>query len=563
MKKTLLTTLTFLISLINATAQNYEWAKGVPSAGSSVGKSITYDAAGNVYVTGGFYGTVDFDPGTGVSNLTSNGSSDIYILKLDAMGNFVWVKQIGGTALDQANAIHIDKGGDIYVTGFFSDSVDFNPGTDALDLIANGAKEIFALKLNSLGDFGWAKQFGGIENDEGYDITVDANRFVYVTGIFSNTVDFDPGASVNNLTSDGGYDGFVLKLLPSGDLNWVKKVGGTHSDDRSFAIALDANNNVYTTGYFRTTVDFDPSAATVNLTSNGMRDCYILKFDSNGNFIWVKSIGGGFQDSGNDIEIDDSGNAYVTGQFQYTVDFDPGSNTSNLVSSGILDAFILKLDATGNFVWAKNYGGTSLENSTSISLDGDGNIYTTGNFYETADFDPGTGSVNLTATASSSDIFILKLNPTGDYVWAGKIGELGDDIGYAITVDDACNIYSTGVYFDTADFDPGTGTSLLTNTGVGHMYALKLSCTLISSEIAQNNFYTAPLLLYPNPATSAITIDYEKKIEKIIVLDITGKTVKSLSTENKTIDLSDLVNGTYFLQVHANASIITTKFIKE
>ncbi len=563
MKKLLLTTITLLITFFNATAQNYEWAKGTPSAGSSVGKSITYDAAGNVYVTGAFYGTVDFNPGTGVSNLTSNGSSDIYILKLDALGNFVWVKQIGGTGLDQANAIHLDQGGDIYVTGFFSDSVDFNPGTDAFDLISIGVKDIFALKLNSLGDFGWAKQFGGIENDEGYDITVDANRFVYLTGVFSNTVDFDPGTSVNNLTSDGGFDGFVLKLLPSGDLNWVKKVGGTHNDDRSFAIALDANNNVYTTGYFRATVDFDPSAATVNLTSNGMRDCYILKFDSNGNYIWVKSIGGGLQDSANDIIVDDAGNVFATGQFQYTVDFDPGTNTSNLVSSGIIDAFILKLDASGNFVWAKNYGGTSFENSTSVSLDGDGNVYTTGNFYETADFDPGTSTMNLTATASSSDIFILKLNPNGDYVWAGKIGEMGDDIGYAITVDNACNIYSTGVYFDTADFDPGTGTSLLTNTGVGHMYALKLSCTLISSAITQDDFYASPLLLFPNPTTSEITIDYKEEIERVTIIDVTGKTIKSISVTSKTIDLSELASGTYFLQVHSKNRIVTTKFVKE
>lgn len=563
MKKILLLSLTTLLVSITSNAQSYEWAKSTENSGSSQGKSITYDASGNVYIAGSFNNTVDFDPGIGITNLTSNGSSDIYILKLDALGDFLWVKQIGGAEQDVANAIHVDKGGDIYLTGFFSNSVDFDPGTGISNFISNGVKDAFVLKLNSLGNFVWAKQFGGIENDEAYDIEVDANRFVYVTGVFSDIVDFDPSISVNNLTSDGGYDGFVLKLLPSGDLNWVKKVGGTHSDQRSLALALDATNNVFTTGYFRTTVDFDPSSATTSLTSSGMRDCYVLKFDSNGNFIWVKSIGGGLQDSGNDIVIDANGNPLVTGQFQYTVDFDPGTGTTNLVSSGILDAFILKLDAAGNFDWAKSYGGTSLENSKSISLDTDGNIYTTGNFYETADFDPGTGTSNFTATATSSDLFILKLNPTGDYIWAGEIGELGDDIGYSITVDDACNIYSTGIYYDTADFDPGAGTNILTNNGTGQMYALKLSCTLISSEIANNNFHTSPLLLYPNPATSEITIDYEENIDQISILDITGKIVKSISSATKTINISDLISGTYYIKIDTPHQIVTKIIIKQ
>lgn len=563
MKTTLLILSIAFTLLFNANAQNFEWAKDAKGNIFSQGSSIAYDAAGNVYVTGAFYDTVDFDPNVGVFNLISNGTSDIYVLKLDALGNFIWAKSVGGASQDQANSLYVDEGGDVYITGFFSNSVDFDPGVGMYNLVSNGLKEVFVLKLNSLGDFVWAKQFGGVENDEGNDITVDENRFVYVTGIFSDTADFDPGASVSNLISNGGFDGFVLKLLPSGDLNWVKSVGGTNNDDRSLALDLDSNNNIYITGYYREVVDFDPGVGTVSLTSNGMRDCYILKLDALGDFIWVKTIGGGAQDYGKDIIIDDAtGNVFVTGEFQFTVDFDPGAGTANLVSNGILDAYVLKLNTNGDYVWAKNYGGNSLENSISISLDPDGNIYTTGNFYGTADFDPGVGVSNLIASGSSADIFVLKLNNIGDYVWAGKIGETGDDLGYSIAVDDACNIYTTGYFFDTADFDPGIGTSLLNNNGIGRMYSLKLSCQL-TTDIKENNSNNNTLLIYPNPTNSQLNIDFNGKIEEINIIDVTGKTIKSLSASNKVIDISDLTNGIYFLQVISNGSLITKKIIKE
>ncbi len=562
MKKILLIQTLIFAAFFSASAQNFEWAKGIQGDVYNSGESITYDAAGNSYIAGRFFDTVDFDPGAGVFNLTSGVGSDIYILKLDALGDFVWAKSIGGTSEDRPSSIHVDEGGDIYVTGFFSDTVDFDPGVGVNNLISEGFKDIFVLKLNSFGDFVWAKQFGGTANDEGYDITVDVNRFVYVTGTFSGTADFDPGAGTSNLISEGAFDGFVLKLLPSGDLNWVKKVGGPNDDDASFSIDLDSSNNVYTTGYFRDSVDFDPGAGTANVTSNGMRDGYILKFDGAGNYVWVKTIGSFAQDYVRDITIDDAtGDVFVTGEFQFTVDFDPGTDTANLVSNGILDAYVLKLNANGDYVWAKSYGGDSFENSTSISLDGDGNIYTTGNFYDTADFDPGINTVNLIATGSSADIFILKLSPLGDYVWAGSIGETGDDLGNCITVDDACNIYTTGYYLDTADFDTGTGTNTLFNNGGGQSYALKLSCQL-TTGLDDDVFSNYSLSIYPNPTSSQLTINYEGEISEINIIDIKGKTIKQFSSA-KTIEVADLVAGVYFLQIKSDRNVINRKFIKE
>jgi len=189
-------------------------------------------------------------------------------------------------------------------------------------------------------------------------------------------------------------------------LQWAKAMGGYFSDIGQ-SIALDGSGNVYTTGYFRGIADFDPGAGVTNLTSAGSYDIFISKLDASGNFVWAKAIGGLTNDLVFSIALDGSGNVYTTGSFEGTVDFDPAAGFYNLTSVGNADIFISKLDASGNFVWANAMGGTDMENGYSIALDGSGNVYTTGVFAGTADFDPGTGVANLTS-AGFYDIFVAK-----------------------------------------------------------------------------------------------------------------------------------------------------------
>ena len=539
---------------------NYEWSKGMGGTSLDEGSSITYDATGNVYITGRFYGTVDFNPGSGTNNLTSNGFSDIYVLKLDGLGNFIWAKSIGGIGQDKGNSIYVDPTGNVFVTGYFSDTVDFDPGTGTSNIGSSGEKDIFVLQLSTAGNLIWAKKIGGNGIDEGYDIQVDDKRFIYLTGYFSNTVDFDPGTGVTNSTSNGLYDAFVLKLKPWGDLEWVETVGGNDSEF-SFALDIDTSGNIITTGYFSSTVDFNPGTGTNNITSNGMRDCFVLKLSNSGGYIWAKHIGGGAQDVGKDIVTNVAGEIFVTGYFQYLVDFDPGTGTTNHTSNGILDAFVLKLNQNGDYTWSKQYGGNNLENSESISLDNNGNIYTTGNFYGTADFDPGTSTVNLTATGSSSDVFVLKLDATGNYVWAGSMGGISDDIGNSITVDNSCNIYSTGYFFDSVDFNPGTGTDFLVSNGSADLYIQKLSC---SQTIGlQENFTENDLTIFPNPTSSRIFISNEdKEITNITIIDVTGKVIKSFKPITNQVDLSEFNNGIYFIRIEEDELYTLKKIIK-
>ncbi|MFC2110817.1 SBBP repeat-containing protein [Bacteroidota bacterium] len=436
---------------INSQTLNFEWAKSIGGDSADISRCITLDPTGNVYITGYFKGTVDFNPGTSINNLTSTGEEDIFIQKLDSNGNFVWAKSIGGVSRDIARSIALDALGFVYITGYFAGTADFDPGSATYNLTSNGNDDVFILKLNNLGDFVWAKSVGATSRERGYSIALDNNGNIYTCGRFVDSVDFDPGAAISTLVSAEGEDVFIIKLNSSGSFIWAKSFAGTLQDVGNF-ITTDVSGNVYVSGEFEGTTDFDPGATTYNLTSNGYYDVFIAKLNGAGDFVWAKSFGGVDRDGINMTTIDNSGNVYTTGKFQNSVDFDPGTAIHNLTSNGDFDIFIQKLDASGNFLWAKSIGGTLYDQGESITTDNLGNSYVTGYYQQTVDFDPGTQSFPLTSNGAE-DIFILKLDNIGDFSWAKSIGGPMSDNAYSIFSDASNNLYLTGYYQSTVDFD--------------------------------------------------------------------------------------------------------------
>jgi len=469
-----------LFSLMNfnsLTAQNFEWAKRMGGADYEQGLSIAHDITGNIYTVGIFEGTSDFDPGPGTYNLTSAGDAEIFISKLDASGNFVWAKQLGGVNHDEGLSIAVDGSGNVYTTGVFWGTADFDPGTSTHYLTSSGGPDIFVSKLDASGNYVWAKKMGGISTDAGNAIAVDSSGNVYTTGYFWGTVDFNPGAGTYNLTSKGVADIFISKLDTSGNFVWAKQMGGT-GYNYSQAITIDASGNIYSTGWFEGLTDFDPGTGFYNLTPAGDYDIFVSKLDAAGDFVWAKKMGGTETDVGNSIAVDALGNIYTTGNFEGTADFNPGSGNYNLTTAGGLDIFVSKLDASGNFVWAKRIGGTYHDVGFSIDLDVTGGIYYTGYFSNTVDFDPGTNTCYLTSLGSYNS-FISKLDASGNFFWAYNIGSGDYNIGMSIDLDAAGFIYTSGVFNGSADFDPGPGTCILTSAGNSDAYIFKM-CTPIA-----------------------------------------------------------------------------------
>ena len=562
MKGNTLIAMIALLHAIGLNAQSFEWAKSIGGSLADYGLSIALDASGNVYTTGYFQGTADFDPGAGTANRTSAGGRDIWVQKLDASGNFIWARSFGGSSDDIGRSITVDASGNVYTTGYFQGTADFDPGTGTANITSAGNEDIFIQKLDASGNFLWAKSFGGSLADYGLSIAVDAAGNVYTTGYFQGTADFDPGAGTANHSSAGNEDIFVQKLDTSGDFVWARSFGDSNSD-RGNSICVDASSNVYTTGGFDGTVDFDPGAGTTNLTSEGSLDVYVQKLNSTGNFVWTKSFGGSLNDQGFSITVDDSGNVHTTGSFEGTVDFDPGAGSATRTSTGSLDAFVQKLNASGTYDWAISFGASSSDQGYSITVDASGNVFTTGSFLGTVDFDPGSGTANLTS-AGPWDIFIQKLNASGNFVWAKSFGDSSIDGGYSITTDASGNIFTTGHFAGTVDFNPGVGTANLTSAGNYDIFIQKLSQGVngIVDIVKGININT-----FPNPSSGLVQLSFEEALNnvEIVLTNMQGKVVYTMNLNAATNELINIDGsaGIYFLCVKAPQGQTVVKLVKE
>lgn len=457
-------------------AQNpgLDWAKSTGSTTDDQGWSITTDATGNVFTTGEFSGTADFDPGPGTFNLTSAGGQDIFILKLDVNGNLVWAQAMGGPGDDVGGSIKVDGAGNVYTTGQFAGTADFDPGAGVVSIASAGSTDIFISKLDASGNFVWAKSIGGIQDDYGESIALGGSGNVYVTGTFRNTVDFDPDAvGTFSVASAGGYDIYILKLDGFGNFVWAKTMGDAGNEE-GISMAIDASGNIHTTGYFGLTVDFDPGTGTFNLTSAGATDIYVSKLDANGNFIWARAMGGTNDDYASSIAIDASNNVYTTGGFSTSADFDPGAGTFTLTSMQSYDVFVSKLDPSGNFVLARAFNGPGDNVGNSIAVDATGNIYTIGQFIS-ADFDPGAGVYNLSSGDGDNDIFVSRLDGSGNFAWAVRFGFINLDNGYSIALDNSGKILTTGFFQSSTDFDPSGCSTILTSAGNDDIFVQKIN----------------------------------------------------------------------------------------
>ncbi len=237
---------------------------------------------------------------------------------------------------------------------------------------------------------------------------------------------------------------------------WNWQAGGS-GDDRGVGIALDSQGNQYLAGVFNGTAVFGGT----NLVSSGAFDLCVAKLDSAGNWLWAVKAGGSYQDHATAIAVDSAGNAYVTGYFEHTAWF----GSTSLTSAGNIDVFIAKLDANGNWLWAKRAGGGDIDSGVDIAVDGAGDVFVTGSYSNDASF----GATVLTGSGWD-DVFVARLDSNGNWLGAVKAGGSSIDRSYGIALDSASNAYVTGSYFGSASF----GTIVLNSGGDYRIFVAKL-----------------------------------------------------------------------------------------
>ncbi len=311
-------------------------------------------------------------------------------------------------------------------------------------------------------DWQWAKSYGGSDDDWGINSAIDLNGNYYVSGTFRSDSLVIDNSVLHNYNTLGYYDLFLAKFDSTGNLIWARSAGGKYSEAAT-SIAVDNAANVYITGNFADTVYFNIDT----LVSPPFTDeTFVAKYDSSGNIVWVRATGSAFNDNPK-IAVDNACNVSVTGYFD-TDSTQLGSTTFyNHSQSNTFDIYVFKYDSSGNFLWAKTFGGPDDDYAESITTDKNGNIFITGGFTTSATFD----SIILQSfTADSSDIFLLKLIPSGAIEYLKSYGGIGDDGGSAIAVDSSGNCYLTGIFNSPAI---QLGSNNFTNSGWLDMFVAK------------------------------------------------------------------------------------------
>lgn len=513
MKSILIFISTFLTSyFVAAQGVDFHWAKPLQFSHTvtGMGHYIGADAMGNVYTSGTFYTPqTDFDPGPAVFNLTPHGNNDVFITKYDANGNFVWAVNVGGRRQDISTGLAVDAAGFVYVLGFFEDTADFDPGPAVFNMNSGTTwqdVDTFILKLDPNGNFVWAKQYSGNGEQFSRSIAIDNLGNIYSTGSFNGPTDFDPGTGVFTLSNNGGFNTFIAKLDNAGNFVWAKT---NHNPayfgvDYTTGIAVDPANNVYFTGSFTGTMDFDPGAGTFLMTSPpGQRTSVVTRLDPAGNFQWVANAGLTLFYFGHSIAADASGNVFL-----------------------IKEQSLCKINATGTVVWTKAMGGKVHDDSQSIYLDGNANVYIAGQFWNTVDFDPGPGIHNVTAfgTPYWHDSYVLRLDNNGNFIWVQQMGGNQEDLGLSLYVDGPGNIYHTGKFSNDADFDPGPPVYPLNVTGTSnYIHKMKKCINVTTSNINATacNTYTLNNQTYTATGTYTQIILNTAGCDSIITLNLT------------------------------------------
>jgi hypothetical protein len=572
------------ISKLDA-AGNFLWAKhfaSVAGGGYQMPYSITTDEDDNIYTTGSFYWTVDFDPGVGVYNISVGVTTTSYISKLDSAGNFIWANQIGAPGSVHVTALATDHLNRICLTGEFSGTADFDPGAGVTNLVSNGPYNDFIAKFDLAGNFVWAKHYSDSSGSQYQSIATDQSNNIYVTGNFSGTADFDPGPGVYNLVTVGGIDAYVAKFDTAGNFTWALQMGSTGSSDAGAEIVVSPSYKIYSVGLFGGTIDIDPGPGVYNLTSNGQTDFYIqqlsqcfpalpinttpaanliicggdsaiLSASGNGNLVWyADSVGGTYLGAGNVFttpNLTDTTTFYVYDTTQCS--FSGTSITVNVIPNSTSTTNISICANQTPYSWnAQSLDSTGLYTAVFTGANGCDSIATL--------------NLNISPCIVCVPDFTINYSPfynslTESQTWITTSGTVLVLAGTNVKLDANTNSYVT--------LNPG----FKADSGSVFIAQAYNGCTagapqLPNAKIFNGETYLSTtadeIVLYPNPTSGMIHIQHSEKLESIQIFDMVGKLVINQKCAGETetnIDLSNLPNGVYHVKAVGYNSVKVVK----
>lgn len=448
----------------------------IGNTGTDEVTDLVTDAAGAVFVTGTFTGSVDFDPSAGTNALVSLGGKDVFVAKYSATHALVWVAQLGGPGDEAALALALDPGGEVVVAGWYEGSPDFDPGSGLAVLPSAGGRDGFVVKLSATGSLTWARRFGGLADDRLVDVTTDAGA-VYAAGEFEGAADGQPTGHTPIAAPGADLDAVILSFALDGSPTGAIPFGGL-ALDRATGVAVNAGF-LYVGGTFNGSVDFDPTAGITALTPFGGADGFLASYTTAGALQWVHPLGGTTEDGVRAVGVG-NGLIQAAGTFTGTADFDPGPGITAGVSLGLEDGFVAQFDATGALSSLLTLGGTAAD-SVTATVAGGGDLIVTGTFASAVDFDPGAGTTALTPVVlGGTDAFVARYGPAGQLLWArrfgsGLVGDAFRTAPFGLALEASGRTVFGGSFHGNLDADPGSGLFALASLGDADGFVIRLT----------------------------------------------------------------------------------------
>ncbi|MFC1764543.1 Ig-like domain-containing protein [Planctomycetota bacterium] len=436
------------------------------SGGSAEISSVVTDSQGNIYLGGAFSGRVDLNPTGTVDIYTAVGTQDLFLIKLNADGSYDWTGTWTGY-VSSFEGMTIDGAGNVYVGGTYGGTSDLNP-TVGVDMhSSSGSESSFLTRINADGSYGWSRTFGGsgVARAEVADLVSDSQGNVYMTGFFTQTVDFDPTSGTDNRTSpyqnsiypalfvtrintDGSYGWTNISQARAGVINAGGLVSGTTID-------IDSHGMLYIGGLFENQIDFDPSVGYDLIGHKGDADVFVTQQDTDGNYYGTWQIAGAEEDRIFDLAVDNNNNVTIVGTYSGIVDFDPTSGRDSFTRTAKeVGWYVTRMNANGSYGWTQVWdvdNGTQAA-ATRVAMDDSGNAYVAVHQPQSGANDARLLTFNSSGQLVSDTPF--SVNDTGVWDWSfpGDYPEIWD-----VAASPTGTIFFAGRLRGTSDLDPTSG----------------------------------------------------------------------------------------------------------
>ncbi len=543
-------------------AQTYNW--GFPMEGNTVSdpRGMAMDSSGNFIVVGSFEGTVDFNPTAANVSRTAVDDEDMYLAKYDASGQLIWVNTTGGTNRDRWTFVHTDGNNNIVVGGSVWETADLDPSGNTYNVTSGNLYDAVLAKYDSLGNFLWGFNFFSNNGYSSPELEIDAVGNIYINGsTWDDSINFNPLGTPHYIGAPNKHFYYQARYTPNGLLDWI------HATEVSSTFAYESselfNNTIYILRGYVDTLDLDPSANDFIITPGAFGTYYLARYDLDGNFIDAAVMPDLSSVYAAELQADSSGNLFMYGYYQYSVDFDPSPNDATITPVGQQDGYVAHYNADGTFNWVFQFGGSSFDGVVGLAVGDSGQFYVGGVFSGSADVDPSAGTDIL--TGGSWQPFIAKYDTTQTLHWSAHLSSSGFVNAPSRLIYHEGKITTHGLFSGTIDFDPAATDTLFTAGSSGDCFLAQYNDTMVlgNTVAVSKTASHGTVLVYPNPTHEILNIKASHQIDIIKVIDLSGKVIMREEPDALThrVNLQNCDKGIYVLELMSNTQMTRYKVV--